>query len=343
MKGNLLALSVSTAICLALAYFIVPPLLGARAPEGAEFASLADLRQSITERDERDVKPDRSVSFRSIIKPHPSDYIIYELQPNLSVRFQGVPVVTNSHGMRSPERAFAKPEGVVRIALLGDSFAFGWGVEQEKIFAAVMEERLNRDLGGEGSVEVLNFGVPGYSTFQEVEQFLEWGVKFEPDIVLVFFVDNDFGLPFFIRSLDDSKEITTVNRFQAMRDQQTDKEERAKTSDYLDSINPNRRLKVLAEEMEKKNVPVYLTINPRRDVAKDEQGLWVLKSGTNLQYVSIRDEFVQIVRERGLTPEEITLPDDPHPNAVRHEIYGNLIADFLRPAVISAARKKTPS
>ena len=52
----------------------------------------------------------------------------YELRPNLEKFAQNALVRTNSHGMRDRERSIERPAGVFRIAVLGDSFTFGFGV-----------------------------------------------------------------------------------------------------------------------------------------------------------------------------------------------------------------------
>ncbi|HEX5010639.1 MAG TPA: SGNH/GDSL hydrolase family protein [Planctomycetota bacterium] len=91
----------------------------------------------------------------------------------------------NSRGLRDTEHTFQKKPGTLRIALLGDSLAWGWGVDNGKAFADIVE----RDLGPD--VEVINFGVPGYSTDQELLAFERDGVNYEPDLVLLCFVLND--------------------------------------------------------------------------------------------------------------------------------------------------------
>lgn len=304
------------------------------APEGATFDSLDDLRAKIDQRDHRDDKPGRAVSFRAIISPHPNDYIIYELKPDLDVVFQGVPVRTNSYGMRGPERAPAKRPGVFRIALLGDSYAFGWGVEEEQTFAVQLERLLSNERAA--PVEVLNFGVPGYSTFQQVTQFLDERRDFEVDLVLVFFVDNDFGLPFFIRNLQNPEDLADVATFRSMRAQQVDSDARAKTSRFLQTIEPNRHLETLAREMAKRGVPVFVTINPRRGVAVDERNLPVLRKTANLTYLPLREGLLRIVSERGIDTRDLVLPTDPHPSPLRHGIFAELLASKLRDHVRSA-------
>jgi lysophospholipase L1-like esterase len=99
----------------------------------------------------------------------------------------------NSHGYRDRERTVSKPRGVYRVAVLGDSYTEARQVAMDKTFTALAEEALNRRrCVGEGGVEVLNFGVPGYGTAQELLQLRERVWPFSPDmIVLQFHAGND--------------------------------------------------------------------------------------------------------------------------------------------------------
>ena len=94
-------------------------------------------------------------------------------------------VALNRRGLRDVDHPYEKPHGTIRIACLGDSFVWGWGVDDGETFA----DRLERELGPE--VEVVNLGVPGYSTDQELLCFLEEGKKYRPDLVLLGYVLND--------------------------------------------------------------------------------------------------------------------------------------------------------
>ena len=91
----------------------------------------------------------------------------------------------NSDGMRDREHTVAKPPRTVRIALLGDSATEARQVALEKTFAAALERELNRAgaFGGR-KVEILNFGVPGYSLVQQLLQLRERVWKYSPDIVI---------------------------------------------------------------------------------------------------------------------------------------------------------------
>jgi lysophospholipase L1-like esterase len=75
-----------------------------------------------------------------------------------------------------------------RILLLGDSFTFGQGTDYDRIWPTLFEEAL-RVRGY--SVDVVNAGIQGYSTRDEV-LFLEKILpRFSPDMVVLVFLAND--------------------------------------------------------------------------------------------------------------------------------------------------------
>ncbi len=92
----------------------------------------------------------------------------------------------NSKGLRDREYPYEKPEGVFRILVLGDSHAAGHGVDLQDAFPKVLEAQLNGN--SPGKFEVINGGVGGYGTANELAFFLTEAHKYEPDIVLLSFV-----------------------------------------------------------------------------------------------------------------------------------------------------------
>ena len=50
-------------------------------------------------------------------------------------------VAINSHGLRDGEYALEPTRGKKRMLVLGDSFAWGFGVEREEVFCEVIERR----------------------------------------------------------------------------------------------------------------------------------------------------------------------------------------------------------
>ncbi len=114
----------------------------------------------------------------------------YELVPDLDRPSARGRVRTNAHGMRDRERTPTKPAGTVRIAVVGDSFTFGFGVDGDEAYPAVLERLLNPAVGPR-RFEVLNFGVGGYSSRDEAVVVREKVVAFGPDLLLVGYVLND--------------------------------------------------------------------------------------------------------------------------------------------------------
>ena len=121
--------------------------------------------------------------------PYATDhYCASRLRPGFSGWFTSEGscfVRVNRHGNRDRERSIAKPAGVLRIAVLGDSFAEARQVPIADTFWSVLEQELALRL--ERKVEVLNFGVSGYSTVQELQMLRNHVWQFEPDIVLLTF------------------------------------------------------------------------------------------------------------------------------------------------------------
>lgn len=102
-------------------------------------------------------------------------------------------VAMNNGGFRDRDRTKEKPENGFRVALLGDSFTEAIHVKLEDTYAAVMERKLNQCSALQGrEVEVLNFGVQGYSTAQELMTLRHHVWDYSPDmVILAFYAGND--------------------------------------------------------------------------------------------------------------------------------------------------------
>jgi hypothetical protein len=102
-------------------------------------------------------------------------------------------VNTNHAGMRDYEYPLEKDSTTYRIMVLGDSFAFGWGVEMDETFPKLLERTLNgaKPLPGIRKYEVINTGVYGYGTRQEDLYYKERGYLYHPDLVILSFFKND--------------------------------------------------------------------------------------------------------------------------------------------------------
>lgn len=96
----------------------------------------------------------------------------------------------NSDGYTTPEVSINKPPRTFRVVLLGDSMTEAIQLPGEAILRSRLEEKLSQELGQ--SVEVINLGYSGYGTAQEYLAYMEFGRKYEPDLVILnFLADND--------------------------------------------------------------------------------------------------------------------------------------------------------
>ncbi|MCC6405751.1 MAG: hypothetical protein IT453_01200 [Planctomycetes bacterium] len=122
------------------------------------------------------------------LKPGARDVVHY---PELGRwRAFDVSYEVNAAGFRDVLIPFAKAPGHVRVLLVGDSLTMGTGVPLEHTLSRQLEAILRADVGSE-RIEVMNFGVLGFNTRQEVELLLTRGIEYQPDIAVVCFYMND--------------------------------------------------------------------------------------------------------------------------------------------------------
>jgi lysophospholipase L1-like esterase len=113
----------------------------------------------------------------------------YTLRPSFDGPAFGVMLRTNRYGFRGPDWRREKDPASFRIALVGDSHAFGFGVS----FEHTVGERLASILAVKTGrrFEVLNFGVSGYNSQQELAVFRTDVLAFSPDLVILLPCNND--------------------------------------------------------------------------------------------------------------------------------------------------------
>jgi len=149
-------------------------------------------------------------------------------RPNISFTYTDEgegEVHINSAGLRDREHSLTKPARTYRIAVLGDSYTQALQVNQEQTFWAVLEKQLNvcRPFGAKNEVELINFGVSGFGTAQELLTLRTRAWEYQPDLVLLAFTtgndvrNNSRALesrrtrPFF--TLDADNKLTEDMRF----------------------------------------------------------------------------------------------------------------------------------
>ncbi len=137
----------------------------------------------------------RVVGYTYPVFYEPDEVRGYSLWPGAEglYRREGAAYVRiNSDGLRDREHAKEKPAGTLRIAVVGDSYAEAFQVEREKAFWSVLEAKLRECPASAGrEVEVINFGVSGYGTAQELLTLREKVWSYSPDVVLLAVTTNN--------------------------------------------------------------------------------------------------------------------------------------------------------
>src|SRR5215510_6279719 len=119
----------------------------------------------------------------------------------------------NSFGMRDEEFDIDSIKGLYKIAVVGDSHAYSASVKTiNETFPSQLEKYLNPNIG-QRIVKVLNFGVPGYNTAQELELLKTKVLMFEPRMVILQYSINDTHICNYIQP-EDKKLNSLIHKSQ---------------------------------------------------------------------------------------------------------------------------------
>lgn len=130
---------------------------------------------------------------RYVTAAHYQDFAIRTNIPHANYRHQSYDGVwhyqINSQGFRAnQDYSYSKPANTLRVLSLGDSFTMGFEVQQQETFSEVLEKKLQ----AKGiPAQVINAGVSGFSTAEELVFLEQEGLKYHPDVVVLGFFEND--------------------------------------------------------------------------------------------------------------------------------------------------------
>ena len=124
------------------------------------------------------------------IEPHP----IYSWAPIKNFKgcyyskftHENIIYKTNNLGLRM-ENEVSLIKTKKRVLLLGDSFTFGAYLNEKDTYYYKLQKYLGEDY------EVINMGIIGYGSDQEILNYLYEGAKLQPDIVVVNIFGNDYS------------------------------------------------------------------------------------------------------------------------------------------------------
>lgn len=130
-------------------------------------------------------------SFKKLVRDNPyteayyisNDILHRRMKANLKIEGIDHNFRSNSFGIRDKEYSVIKPAGTKRYAILGGSYEMGSGVDNDQVFEAMVEERMNKE--GD-KVEFFNFSAGGYYILQHVELVNEVIFKYDLDGVIYF-------------------------------------------------------------------------------------------------------------------------------------------------------------
>jgi lysophospholipase L1-like esterase len=265
----------------------------------------------------------------------------HEHIPYAAAFLQSVKLRINSDGLRGEDLEPKQPEEK-RILFLGSSITLGWGVKEEE----TLTERLNQMFESENaSTKVLNAGIGNYNTARYVERFLKELAHLDPDTIVVqYFVNDAEELEFatgnwFLRNSQLAVTLLIAyNRFF------TSSGEGALVDHYKAVYDPKSKgyqamaaaLSRLSKYTKDKGISVLLVMTPD------------FHNFTNYPFDFVHGDIKKLSHELGFSYVDLlpalenrdaktlwSMPGDPHPNGLGHE----LMAQAIYPALTTLNTK----
>ena len=129
----------------------------------------------------------RAVDHSPYLRPH--HYTLYELTPDY--RSPDGSKRHNSYGFRGPEFEVRKPQGTCRVVCMGDSAVYSSRIDEDELtYPARLEHHL-RLAFPERTIEVLNAGVPGYTSAEDLLSFIFKVQPLAPDLIVFYHTHTD--------------------------------------------------------------------------------------------------------------------------------------------------------
>jgi lysophospholipase L1-like esterase len=312
-----------------------------------------ELRARLEDSESAGLEDSGGLSLFGMVRPSSDPDIVYELKPNLVGTFRGRSLRTNRAGLREDrEYAAEKPTGVFRIVGIGDSNMFGWGLDQGRSYLDLLENRLAATRPHEQSYEVINCAVPGYNTTMEVATLRYKCLRYDPDLVVMHFVGNDFEPPFFMQSArrESSSRIVLFGLLTSLRRDGDNavpdlwyrknkelpagvrNEAHARYKPMIGVQGYRRAMESLSRLSREHSLPVWVLVMGQGNAS----GV-ALETGRALgfrMFMAAR-RFGRRLTEMGLEPTRrarratFQLPGDHHPNELAHELFAEELYEAL--------------
>lgn len=277
------------------------------------------------------------INNTSFMMQSPFDDIYWALKPNLNTSFKLAHLSTNSHGLADREYPLAKPANSYRIAVLGDSYSMASGVDTDKSFHALLEERLNQS--GAQHYEIINFAVGGFGLERYNATLDHLVPPWQPDAILLgFCAFNDQASlppktgsvppfqPRIINGFFTSYVLEYINQQQASKksfQQRASSVYKEKDVAFID--RELGTLRTLADRI-KPGMPILLAyLDNREHSASDITTMQTLAQKHGMAFVDTTQAF----RDTNIDDFSIYLLDT-HPNPQAHALFADAVFSAIQ-------------
>src|SRR5262245_26405828 len=253
---------------------------------------------------------------------------------------------SNSLGFRDREHSLEKPPGAYRIVVIGDSITMGLQIDDhtEDVYTNVLESALTR---GGRDVEVINFGVSGYNTQQEVHTLADKGIQFKPDLVILAYCINDtemmnggiidvlHGQAKAGKSIDQNQLIPYLHRSALYRFVHSRLLSKQLTRDWdarqqqLGTDTVAESFALLHRLSDEYGFKVVVTVFPAVGFEEARYELPIrLSERERFAYFDLRKSYSQCATREGKVSKDL-MASRIHPNKLGHLCAGEAISDFI--------------
>ena len=136
------------------------------------------------------------VHLAAFTRPSRDPGVGFELDPGVDVEWNGTRVRVHPReprrvppGWEEADDAVGAGERAIRLAVVGDSTPFGWGVAYDEGYCARLRRLLEESSGR--PVELRNYATPGYNSRQNRLAYERHARAWKPHVLLVHYDPND--------------------------------------------------------------------------------------------------------------------------------------------------------
>jgi lysophospholipase L1-like esterase len=193
-------------------------------------------------------------------------------------------------------------EETLRVVCMGDSCTMGWEVLNHQTFCHLLKELLEKSLSI--TVETINAGVPGYSSFQGLHQLEKRVLSLKPDVIVFSYCWNDHT---FAIHMHETLDVFMDENFFGQSDKDLPGPTwSSKIHSSLSRLRSYKMMDFFASNLRKQET----------EDAKDAQEVLV-----NVEKVPVRvplsdykanfKRMISLSREKGITPILMNQPSQP--------------------------------